>query len=300
VKARYGTGSPKRAPPFGPCRHPGPTEQRAGAPRGLPRLIATDLDGTLSGASLGVSRRNALALDRAAAAGATIVLVTGRSLRKLSLVYADLGAPYPAICANGAVVYDPTADVVRTCQPMESADVREVCLRLRQRVPDVVFAAEVDFGRRLLHEPQWPILHDAGNAAFPVGLAELTSTPVVKLMARAPGRDSDSFNKLVTGTVADLVEATRPGYGGLVEMTRRGVTKATALAALAEELGIPPIDVLAFGDMPNDVSMLRWAGRSVAVANAHAEARAAAAETTLSNIDDGVAAYLEDLLARLS
>lgn len=262
----------------------------------LPRLIATDLDGTLVGARFAVSERSAVAFRRAAAAGAVVILVTGRSLRRLRRVYAQLGAYYLAICANGAVVYDPAQDVVRMCRPLEPAQVREVCLRLRERVPDVVFAAHVDCGRRMLHELGWPVHPDAGEAAVPVGLEELTRVQVVKLQARAPGQDSDWFTKLVTETVGDLVEATRQGYRGLVEMTQVGVTKATALAAIAEELDIPPADALAFGDMPNDVSMLRWAGRAVAVANAHPEVRAAAHETTLSNVDDGVAVYLERLL----
>jgi hypothetical protein len=273
-----------------------PTEPRTDAGCRLPRLIATDLDGTLVGAGFAISPRSALVLSRAAAAGAAIVLVTGRSPRRLPRVYAELGARYTAICANGAVVYNPTDDLARTCRSLEPAQAREVCQRLRERVPDVVFAAEVDFGRRLLHVPGWPVHEDDQNAAFPVRLEELTETQVVKLQARAPGRDSDSFNKLVTDTVGNLVEPTRVGYDGLVEMTQRGVTKATALANLAAELGIPAADVLAFGDMPNDISMLRWAGRSVAVANAHPEAQAAAGEITLSNVDDGVAIYLEHLL----
>jgi hydroxymethylpyrimidine pyrophosphatase-like HAD family hydrolase len=81
-----------------------------------------------------------------------------------------------------------------------------------------------------------------------------------------------------------------------VEISASGVTKATGLAALGERLGIGPADVLAFGDMPNDVPMLLWAGRGVAVANAHPAAKAAADDQTLSNVDDGVAAYLERLL----
>jgi hydroxymethylpyrimidine pyrophosphatase-like HAD family hydrolase len=275
------------------------TELRVETARGLPQLIATDLDGTLVGAGMVISQRSGLALRRAAAAGAVIVLVTGRSLRGLPRVYAELGARYPAICANGAVVYEPTDDLVRAYRPMEPASVSEVCQRLRRRVPDVTFAAEVDCGRRRLHEPGWPVAEDSQVPAFPVGLVDLTATQVVMLQARAPGRDSGSFNELVTDTVGDLVEATRPGDGGLVEMTRRGVTKGSALATFAAELGIPFAEVLAFGDMPNDASMLRWAGRSVAVANAHREALAAARDTTLSNVDDGVAAYLEQLLACL-
>jgi hydroxymethylpyrimidine pyrophosphatase-like HAD family hydrolase len=157
-----------------------------------------------------------------------------------------------------------------------------------------MFAAEIE-GGRLLHSPGWPIHNDDHDVAFPVELEELTATNVVKLQARAPGQNSDSFHKVVTNTVGDLVEVTCPGYDGLVELTQRGVTKASALAVVASELGIRSADALAFGDMPNDISMLRWAGRSVAVANAHPDARAAAGEMTLSNLDDGVAVYLERL-----
>jgi Cof subfamily protein (haloacid dehalogenase superfamily) len=262
----------------------------------LPRLIATDLDGTLIGAGFAVSRRNASALRRASAAGAAVVLVTGRPVRWLPLVYADLGAQYPAICANGAVVYDPVEDLVRDSWPLSPEQLREVCTRLRERVPTALFAAELDGGRRLLHEPAWRVRSDADTTAQPAGLDELCASPAVKLLARDPGRDSDSFTELVAETAGDLVEATHSSYSGVVEMSRRGVTKATGLARIAAELGIAAPEVLAFGDMPNDVSMLTWAGRSVVVANAHPLARAVADEITLSNVDDGVAAYLETLL----
>ena len=272
-----------------------PTDSRAEAAGGLPRLVAVDLDGTLLGVGFSVSRRSALALRRVAAAGAVVVLVTGRSLRRLPRVFAELETRYAAICANGAIVYDPADDMPRSCRLLDPAQAREVCRLLREQVPDVMFAAEVDCGRRILHSPGWPVNGDDRAAAFPVGLEELTASQVVKLQARAPGLNSDSFKRLVIDAVGDLVEAACPGYEGLVEMTQRGVTKASALAELAEGLGIHPADALAFGDMPNDVSMLQWAGRSVAVANAHPEAKAAADEVTLSNLDDGVAVYLERL-----
>lgn len=264
--------------------------------RVLPRLIATDLDGTLVGAGFAVSRRNAEALARASAAGVAVVLVTGRPVRWLPIVYADLGACYPAVCANGAVVYEPAGDLVRASWPVRPAALREVCARLKARVPGVLFAAEVDAGRRLLHEPEWPVRHDADSQRMPARLDELTAVPAVKLLARLPSFDSDEATALVAETVGDLVEATHSSYSGLVEMSRQGITKATGLARVATELGIEAADVLAFGDMPNDVSMLTWAGRSVVVANAHPLARAAADEVTLSNVEDGVAAYLEALL----
>jgi Cof subfamily protein (haloacid dehalogenase superfamily) len=266
----------------------------------LPRLVAIDLDGTLIGDNFAISQRNSFALSRAFAAGIEIVLATGRSLRSLPRVYMELGAHYLAICTNGAVVYDPSQNIIRDCWALDQALVNEVCQRLLERLRDVIFAAEVDFGRRQLHDPKWPFHPDSQNSAFSVGLDELTRTQAVKLQAFAPGYDSDSFNEIVIDTVGDLVEVTRVGYGGLIEMTKQGVTKATALAALSAKLNIPPSDTLAFGDMPNDIPMLRWAGQSVAVANAHPEVRAAANEITLSNESDGVATYLENLLSCLT
>ncbi|MEV5705235.1 HAD family hydrolase [Actinoallomurus sp. NPDC052274] len=283
----------------------------------LPRLIATDLDGTLLGAGGAVSTRNAVALRRAAGAGATVVLVTGRSQPRLREVYSQLGARYLAICANGGVLYDPVEERVLVCRPIAPEDVRQVRLRLRERVPEVVFAAHVECGGRALYEPGWPGYGEPGDgrppagppnpadrspnpAGGPVDLAggpvDLAGGPVVKLQARAPGHEPEAFTALVAETVGDLVEVTRQGYRGLIEMSRRGVTKGSALAAVADELAIPAEDVLVFGDMPNDVPMMRWAGRSVAVANAHPEVRAAAEEVTLTNVRDGVGVYLERLL----
>ncbi len=263
----------------------------------LPRLVATDLDGTLIGRDYVISRRNAKALAEASARGAVVVLVTGRPVRWLPMVYDQLEHAYLAVCANGAAVYEPETDTVRDSWPLTPQVLGEVCHKLRAAIPDVVFAVEVDDGRQMRHEPDWPRRYDADLPGVTSGsLADLTSVPAVKLLARSAQRDPDEFLALVESIVDGQVEVTHSSYSGLVEMSARGVTKGTALAALAGELAIPASEVLAFGDMPNDVPMLRWAGRSVAVGNAHPAARAAATDHTLSNVDDGVAAYLERLL----
>jgi HAD superfamily hydrolase (TIGR01484 family) len=262
---------------------------------GLPRLIASDLDGTLLGVGGAVSRRTAAVFREAAVAGTVVVLVTGRPIRWLPPVYEDLGAVYPTVCANGAVVYDPVADLVRDSWPVRPAILYEACTRLRARVPDVVFAVEVDGGRGLRHEPGWPTGADFCTA--PARLDEMLARPVAKLLASCFGRNADEFAAMVTQSVGDIVEATYSSGHAVVEMSRRGVNKATGLAQVAAGYDVAAEDVLAFGDMPNDVSMLSWAGRSVAVANAHPLVRAVADEVTLSHLDDGVAAYLERLLA---
>src|SRR5262249_1564091 len=80
---------------------------------------------------------------------------------------------------------------------------------------------------------------------------------------------------------------------GLIELSAPGITKGTGLARLAGELGIAAADVLAVGDMPNDLSMLRWAGHGVAMANSHPTVLRAADEITAGNSEDGLAHILE-------
>ncbi|GAA3280907.1 hypothetical protein GCM10020218_033970 [Dactylosporangium vinaceum] len=93
-----------------------------------------------------------------------------------------------------------------------------------------------------------------------------------------------------------LAEATNSSSSGMVEVSAAGVTKASALALVARSHSVTAADVVAFGDMPNDLPMLTWAGRGVAMANAHPAVRAAASDVTKhTNEDDGVAEYLERL-----
>lgn len=258
-----------------------------------PRLIATDLDGTLIGRDRVISRRSAKVLAQAVASGIAVVLVTGRPLRWVFSAYEQLDAGYPTICANGAVEYDPGLDVIGAARPLAPPLLADVCTRLATAVRGIAFAAEIDDGRRMVHEPGYrPADSDSGE----VPLSEVVRRPAVKLLGRVADRGADELAALVQTAVGDRVEATHSSYGGLVEMSAPGVTKAAGLAALAGRLGIDAAEVLAFGDMPNDVTMLHWAGRGVVVGNAHPAARAVADDVTLSNVDDGVAAYVERLL----
>ncbi|KXK62569.1 haloacid dehalogenase [Micromonospora rosaria] len=259
-----------------------------------PRLVATDLDGTLLTDDRTISRRTADLLVRLRAEGTPVVLVTGRPIRWLQLVYDQLPEPLPAICANGAVVYDPTTDEVLRADPLAPDLLAEVARRLRAAVPGVSFAVEVADSRQMRHETHYPLRWDADLDAIRAveSPEDLHSVPAVKLLARAGEQDPDVFVEVVAGALQGLAEATHSSYGGLVEISAAGVTKAAGLAWYCDRDGIAARDVLAFGDMPNDVPMLTWAGRAVAVANAHPAVLAIADEVTSANSEDGVATYL--------
>ena len=261
------------------------------------RLVATDLDGTLLRRDGTISPRTVALLKRINAEGTHVALVTGRPVRWLSSVYEQLHAPLPSVCANGAIVYDPIDDRILRTDPLGSDLLGEVCRKLRAEVPDVTFAVEVSDSREMRYEKSYPIYPDADPAYVKMvdALDDLCAVPATKLIARVDGVDSAGFAATVSRCVAGLVEATHSSSSAFVEISAAGVTKAAGLAWLCERLGVRAEQVVAFGDMPNDVPLLSWAGRAVAVANAHPAVREVADDVTLSNEEDGVAAYLERL-----
>src|SRR5512132_2652561 len=244
------------------------------------RLVASDLDGTLLLPDETVSDRTRAALAAARAAGITVVLVSGRPARSLGPIAERIGVGGMAICANGAVVWDLDARLVHT---------------LRQAIPGALFAVELErgFGR----EAGWS---DGLVATQPDALEadalELICGPVTKLLVRHPTMAFAEVAERARAAVGDDAVVTWAGLR-LVEISAAGVTKAFALERLCRRLGIAAAEVVAVGDMPNDLPMLDWAGTGVAVANADQAVLQAADEVIASNLDDGVAVLLERIVA---
>jgi len=257
------------------------------------RLVATDIDGTLIHTDGTLSARTIDVLD---ALPVPAVLVTGRPVRWLRQLYDQMSEPLPAVCANGAVVYDPDTDEILRAEPLSVELLLDVTKRLREAVPDIALAVEVEDGRSFWYEETWPVRW-AGEHQLVRMLAtpeELTSVPAVKLLAKSASYQPDEFSELVSTTLGEIATTTHSSSSALVEISAAGVTKATGLAWLCARENIAAADVLAFGDMPNDVAMLAWAGHAVAMANAHPAVRAVADEVTRSNDEDGVAWYLRN------
>lgn len=261
-----------------------------------PRLIATDLDGTLLRSDETTSLRTARAVERTLLAGIPFVICTARPARWISPLSSIVGGRGTAICANGGVIWDIASETVLREFPIPCEVALEVVARLRPVLPHAAWAIERP--NAFAHEPayrsRWPVPDDTVVDAIEVLLA---AAPV-KLMLRSPASTADHLVLLAREAVGHLVEVTHSSTADtLLEMSAAGVSKGSALAALCGSLGIDAADVLAFGDMPNDLPMLRWAGRSVAVANAHPAVLAAVGEVTASCDEDGVARVLERLLS---
>jgi Cof subfamily protein (haloacid dehalogenase superfamily) len=269
---------------------------------GLPKLVATDLDGTLVRSDDTVSAYTHEVLDRVRAAGIPVVGATGRGPRLTGLTRNDIRAADFLVLANGGRVVDqtdPAGLVVLRDERLSGAALAALLADLEARVgPLTVMVEALDTEDSPLwgdYDPTWryPDRFEARPRAACLG------GEVIKAFARTADHDVDELlaaaRELVPPTLASVTQA---GLG-FIEICPPGVDKATGLAVVADTLGVDPDDVLVFGDMPNDLPMFGWAGWGrVAVANAHPTVLAAADETTLRNDDDGVAAYLDRLLSR--
>lgn len=264
-----------------------------------PGLIATDVDGTLLDEDEKVTPRTRAAVRAAVEAGATFVLATGRPPRWIAPVVDGLGMAPMAVCANGAVIYDPATDRIvstRTLSPEALGELAEIATRV---IPGAGLAVErVGASAHDAVTPQFVSSPGYEHAWLnpdntEVSVEDLLSAPAVKLLIRMAGaRSADMATELLkhVGLQGDITYSTN---NGLIEVLPLGISKATGVEELAAPLGFTAADVVTFGDMPNDVPMLSWAGRGVAMGNAHSDALAAADEVTVTNAEDGVARVLE-------
>ncbi|MCM2420364.1 Cof-type HAD-IIB family hydrolase [Streptomyces sp. RKAG293] len=265
-----------------------------------PRLIATDLDGTLLRDDKTVSARTIAALADAEAAGIEVFFVTGRPARWMNVVAEHTARHGMAICANGAAVYDLHRSTLLAAYPLDTKDALTVVEALRAAVPGTTFAVERTNG--FSYEPAYPPyapMPDAVIAPAEELLAD-NGAPVLKLLAKHPDADPDAFLAMALSAAGEHGEITRSSASALLEISGPGVSKATTLARCCAERGVSAEEVVAFGDMPNDLAMLSWAGTSYAVANAHPAVLAATTHRTTANEDDGVARIIEGILAARS
>ncbi|MEV0317537.1 Cof-type HAD-IIB family hydrolase [Streptomyces sp. NPDC050658] len=268
------------------------------------RLIATDLDGTLLRDDKSVSDRTVAALAAAEEAGIEVFFVTGRPARWMDVVSDHVHGHGLAICGNGAAVVDlhdgSGGHRFVKVRELRREDALGVVQILRAAAPGTSFAVERTGGLHI--EPTYPPLHlEPGESVAPAEklLAEesdAANQPILKVLAFHPELAPDEFLAVARAAVDGKAEITRSSPSALLEISGPGVSKASTLALCCAERGITPDEVVAFGDMPNDIEMLSWAGTSYAMGNAHPDVIAAASGRTVANNEDGVAVVIEQLL----
>jgi Cof subfamily protein (haloacid dehalogenase superfamily) len=261
-----------------------------------PLVIASDLDGTLLAPDGTLSERTRDALAAARADGTAVVAVTARTPYGVDML-PDL-LPYldGAVCANGAIVYDPATGRIRILRSIRISQGRKVAAAIAKRLPDAVFAVETGVGivgeesyRALVGSSNWEFANDVDGVFKRAKRA-------VKIKVYCGERTGEEMAAAVEGADLGGLAMCHWGDFGMLDLNARGADKAFGLATWCKERRVGPDKVIAFGDMPNDVPMLAWAGRSYAMGDAHPEAVAAATDRAATNAEDGVAQIIEGLL----
>ena len=290
------------------------------------RLVASDLDGTLLLPDGSVGARTRAALDAVRDSALDLVIVTGRPPRWISPVVEMTGHRGIGIGANGAVALDLADGRVTDVFALDADTAAAAIDRLRHWLPGVVFAVErarpggrlrptggasyaeldatladaTEFALADGYTPRWPVPPDTPVAPIEELIA---AGDVVKILVRAPEEstaDADAFLAAGDRALAGLVEVTHSNpEDRLLEISAPGVSKASTLALVAARDGLDHDEVVAVGDAPNDLPMLRWARTSYAVANAHPEVLLAATHLLPPNGEEGVALLLESAVANL-
>ncbi|OLF07591.1 HAD family hydrolase [Actinophytocola xinjiangensis] len=266
-----------------------------------PELIASDVDGTLLDPLERITRRTFDAVSRVTRSNTPFILVSGRPPRWIPNVAQAAGLTGYAVCSNGGVVYDIAADRVVSSQDIDPILLRDTAKALSAALPDARLATErvapdlVPFVTQAGFRNPWGVPNgELDGEVNDVPLAEVIGHAATKLMVRQHDLTSRELAAAAHDVLAGAaVEITFSTNQGLIEIAPAGVTKASGLAEVCALLGVDRDRVVAFGDMPNDLPMLDWAGHGVAMANANAEVLAVADEVTATNGEDGVAQVLE-------
>ncbi len=283
------------------AREPGDLAARAGcggqnaAMRARPpRLIAIDLDGTLLRSDGTISPRTAAALARIDEAGSRYVFATGRRPRHTEAVLRPFGYQGTVICVNGALIYDMRRKKVICGRLIAARELAAAAARLRHEIPGLGIA--VQYADSQVRDGRYqPGPWDGGQAVPRRPDAELFGRDAVRVLGRHPSLSADELLALAGPAAGQIVSVYHSGGLRLVEAVAAGVSKGAAVADLAGRLGLGAGDVVAFGDMVNDLPMLAWAGTSYGMANAHPAVQALVDQVIGGNDEDGVAAVIEQL-----
>lgn len=266
-------------------------------PRSFPRLVVFDLDGTLLDAHERVADRTRTALEAITARGTATALASGRYWSLVERTAAEVGpAMHYGIASNGSVVGSFIAGQIIDRVTIPRHMFVEVVRLLRRHDPRLGFTVQTD--DFMVFEPGFldrSPLRPKGEEIADV--LDYDAAEPLKMWVFHPDHDEDSLIALLAPLLPPSLGA---GHTSLMaaEVGPIGVDKADGVARLARHLGIDRTDVMTFGDNSNDRTMLRWAGRSAALANADDITKTCATEVTMHTHDaDGVARHLEEMLS---
>ena len=260
------------------------------------RLIALDLDGTTIHHDGTMSPAVRQAVGEVAEAGFHVVIATGRAILATMPLIADLGLEHGfAVCSNGTVTLELDPDHPDGYRILDTVtfDPGPALEMLRGSWPDAVVAVE-ELGVGFKVSAPFPDGELMGELRV-VSWAELSESPATRVTFRSPTGTAEDFLALVERIGLHGVNYA-VGFTAWLDINPEGVSKASALELIRRRLGVEPVHTVAVGDQRNDIEMLQWAARGVAMGNAPDEVKVAADEVTLHVDEDGLVPILKSLL----
>ena len=260
------------------------------------RLIALDLDGTTIHHDGSMSPAVRQAVGEVADAGFHVVIATGRAILAAMPLIADLGLEHGfAVCSNGAVTLELDPEHTDGYRILETVtfDPAPALEILRGSWPDAVVAVE-ELGVGFKVSAPFPDGELDGEVRV-VPWEELGSSPATRVTFRSPTGTAEDFLALVERIGLHEVSYA-VGFTAWLDINPEGVSKASALELIRRRLGVETVHTVAVGDQRNDIEMLQWAARGVAMGNAPDEVKVAADEVTTHVDEDGLVPVLKSLL----
>lgn len=262
-------------------------------------LIVVDLDGTLLTDDKIISSLTKETLIKAKQAGHQVMIATGRPYRASQIYYEELSLTTPIVNFNGAFIHHPKNPMWQTIHtPVDLRVVHDVVESVHKYEYDNLIAEVLD--DVYLHRDDEGMLQmfRMGSPNILTGdLKNILLQDPTSLLIQADDVNTPIIRQHLHDVHAELIEHRRWGAPfPIIEIVRKGLSKAVGIDHIAKEMGIPRERIIAFGDEDNDLEMIDYAGIGVAMSNGIDDLKNIANEITLSNNEDGIAKFLQDRL----
>ncbi|GAA0314621.1 5-amino-6-(5-phospho-D-ribitylamino)uracil phosphatase YitU [Bacillus carboniphilus] len=264
-------------------------------------LIALDLDGTLLKDDKTISEHTKNILHKVREHGHEVMISTGRPYRSSEMYYHELKLDTPIVNFNGAFIHHPTDHSFGEYHsPMDLEVVKEIVDACQKYHFHNIIAEVKDDVYFHYHDEKLLDIFSLGNPNTTTGdLREFLNEAPTSLLIHAKEEEVPRIRKHLSDVHAELIDHRRWGAPfHVVEIVKYGLNKAVGVKKVADYLGIPQKNIIAFGDEDNDLEMLEYVGVGVAMGNGSDEVKNISNKVTLTNEEDGIAVFLEEYLLK--
>nr|WP_295972918.1 Cof-type HAD-IIB family hydrolase [uncultured Bacillus sp.] len=262
-------------------------------------LIALDLDGSLLKDDKTISKKTKNVIQKAKEQGHIVMIATGRPFRSSEMYYRELGLDTPIVNFNGAFIHHPKDHTWGLYHsPLKISVAKEIVDACNSFQFYNIVAEVMDDVYLHYHDEKLMELFSFEDTHITTGdLRKSLNTSPTSLLIHSTEEQVRNIRRYLADVHAEVIE--HRSWGApfpIIEIIKSGLNKAVGLKHAADYYDIPPSRIIAFGDEDNDLEMLEYAGHGVAMGNGIDEVKNIANDVTLTNEEDGIGYYLNNLL----